>query len=54
MVLKFQKKCIFLQFFADLSKKSKSIESIDIYASEGSRYALSESSIVYYAKIFEL
>ena len=49
MVLKLSKKCIFLQFYADLSEKSKSIEAIYIYASERSLYALSENGIVYYA-----
>ena len=39
----------FLQFCPDLSKKSKSIKAIYIYAAEGSRYALSENGIVYYA-----
>ena len=43
------KKCIFLQFRADFSKKSKSIKTIYIYASESSRCALSENGIVYYA-----
>ena len=49
VVLKLSKKVHFLQYCADLSKKSKSIESIYIYASERSRYALSENVIVYYA-----
>ena len=49
MVLKLSKKCIFLQFYPDLSEKSKSIEAIYIYASERSLYALSENGIVYYA-----
>ena len=39
----------FLQYCADLSKKSKSFKAIYIYASERSRYALSENGIVYYA-----
>ena len=38
-----------LQFCADLSKKSKSIKAIYIYASEKSSYALSEIDVVYYA-----
>ena len=42
----------FLQFGADLSKKSKSIKAIYIYASERSRYALSENGIVYYAMTY--
>ena len=49
MVLKLAKKVHFLQFCADLSKKSESIEAIYIYPSERSRYAFSENSIVYYA-----
>ena len=49
MVLKLSKKVHFLQFCADLSKKSKSIKAIYIYASERSRYALSENGIVYCA-----
>ena len=48
-VLKLSKKMHFLQFCADLSKKSKSIKAIYIYASERSRYTLSENRIVYYA-----
>ena len=38
MVLKLSKKVYFLRFYADLSKKSKSIKAIYIYTSEGSRY----------------
>ena len=49
MVLKMSKKLHFLQFCADLSKKSKSIKASYIYATERSRYAVSENSIVYYA-----
>ena len=49
MVLKLSKKVHFLQFCADLSKKCKSIKDIYIYASERSRYTLSENGIVYYA-----
>ena len=48
MVLKLSKKVRFLQFCADLSKKSRSIKAIYIYAFERSRYALSENGIVYY------
>ena len=47
MVLKLSKKVHFLQFCADLSKKSKSIQAIYIYVSERSQYALSENGIVY-------
>ena len=43
----------FLQFGADLlSKKPKSIKAIYIYASESSRYALSEIGVVYYAMTY--
>ena len=52
MVLKISKKVHFLQYCADLSKKSKSIEAVYIYASERSRYALSENGIVYFAMIY--
>ena len=38
----------FLQFCAELSKKSKSVEAIYIYASESSFNALSENCIAYY------
>ena len=50
MVLKLSKKVHFLQFYADLCKKSKSIKAIYIYASERSRYAFSVNGIVYYAR----
>ena len=49
MVLKLSKKVLFLQFSADLSKKFKSVQVIYINASERSRYALSENSLVYYS-----
>ena len=52
MVLKLSKKVYFLQFCADHSKKSKSIKAIYIYASERSRYVLSENGIVYYAMTY--
>ena len=54
MVLELPKKSVFffLQFCADLSKKSKSIKEIYIYASQRSRYALSENDIVYYAMTY--
>ena len=47
MVLKLSKKVHFLQFCADLSKKSKSVKAIYIYASESSHYTLSENDMVY-------
>ena len=49
MVLNLSKMVHFLQFGADLSKKSTSIKGIYIYESESSRYALSENGFVYYA-----
>ena len=52
LVLKLSNKVHFLQFCAELSKKSKSIKAIYIYASERSRYALSENGIVYYAMTY--
>ena len=47
MALKLSKKVHFLQFCADLSKKSKSVKAIYIYASESSHYTLSENAMVY-------
>ena len=47
MVCKLSKKVQFLQFCADLSKKSKSVKAIYIYASESSHYTLSENAMVY-------
>ena len=49
MVLKWSKRVQFLQFCADLRKKSKSIKAIYVYASERSRFVLSENGIVYCA-----
>ena len=48
MVPKLSKKVHFLQFCADLSKKSKSVKAIYIYACESSRYTLSENGMVYW------
>ena len=48
MVCNLSKKVHFLQFCADLSKKSKSIKAIYIYASN----ALSENDVVYYAMTY--
>ena len=53
MVLKLSKKVLFLQFSADLSKKFKSVQVIYINASERSRHALSENSLVYYSMTAE-
>ena len=47
MVLKLSEKVQFLQFCADHSQKFMSIKGIYIYASERSRYALSENGSVY-------
>ena len=52
MVLNLSKKEDFLQFCAGLSKKSKSVKAIYVYASERSSYALSENGIVYYAMTY--
>ena len=52
MVLKLSKKVQFLQFCADLSKKSKSIKATSMYASERSRCELSENGIVYCAMTY--
>ena len=49
MVLKLSKIVSFLQFFADISKKSKAVIAIYVYASESSRFALLENGISYYA-----
>ena len=47
IVLKLSEKVHFLQFCADHSQKFTSIKGIYIYASERSRYALSENGSVY-------
>ena len=47
MVCKLSKKVHFLQFSADLLKKSKSIKAIYIYASESSLSTLSGNGMVY-------
>ena len=48
LVCKLSKKVYFLQFCAaNLSKKSKSVKAIYIYASESSHYLLSENAMVY-------
>ena len=52
IVLKLSKKVHFLQFCADLSKKSTPIKAIYKYASKRSRYTLSENGIVYYAMTY--
>ena len=47
MVFKLSKNGHFLQFCADLSKKSKSLKAICIYASESSHYTLSVNAMFY-------
>ena len=44
---KLPKKLYFLEFCADLSKKSRSVKAFYIYASESSHYTLSENDMVY-------
>ena len=51
MVLKLPKIVLFLQFFADVSKKSKIVIAIYVYTSESSGFAHLENSIGYYAMI---
>ena len=50
MVLKLSKKCIFCNFV--LTSGRNLIQAIYIYASERSRYTLSENGIVYYAMTY--
>ena len=52
MVLKLSKQVHFLKFCSGISKKSKSIKEIYIYASERPGYARSENDIVYYAMTY--
>ena len=52
MVLKVSEKVNFLQFCADLSKKSKYIKVVFIYVSERSCRAPSENGIACYAMIY--
>ena len=53
IVLKLSKKVHFFGICADLGKKCKSIKAINMYASNKSRYALSENGIVYYALLLQ-
>ena len=48
MVFELSKKVHFLQFWADLSKKSKSIKVIYMHSSERSRHAPSGNGLVHY------
>ena len=49
MVLKLSKTVSFLQFFADVSEKSKTIIAIYVYASKSSHFAFLENGVCYYA-----
>ena len=49
MILKLSKQVHFFNFVLTSAIKSKYVKAIYIYASERSRYALSENVIVYYA-----
>ena len=51
MVLKLLKIVSFLQFFADISKKSKADIAIYVYASESFRFAFLENGVGYYVMI---
>ena len=55
MVLKLCKQlCPFCIFFADVSKKSKVVKAIYVYASKSYRLPLLENDIGYYAMTFSL
>ena len=54
MSLKLTKIVYFLQFFADISKKPKTVKAIYVYASESSRFALLENGVGCYAMIYSL
>ena len=43
-----------MQFFADISKISKTVKAIYVYASESSRFAFLENGVGYYALIYSL
>ena len=47
MVLKLSKIVSFLQFFADVTKKSEAVIAIYVYTSESSYFALLENGIGY-------
>ena len=51
MVLKLSKIVSFLHFFADISKKSKTVIAIYVYASGSSRFGLLENGVGCYAMI---
>ena len=50
-VLKLSKIVSFLQFFANISKKSESVIAIYVYASESSCFTLLKNGVCYYAMI---
>ena len=54
MVLKLSKIVSFLQFFADVSKESKAIIAMYVYASGSSCFALLENGVGYYAMNYSL
>ena len=51
MVLQLTKIVSFLQLFADISKKSKAVIAIYVYATESSHFVLLENGAGYYAMI---
>ena len=51
MVLKLSKIATYLQFLADVSKKSKAVIAFYVYVSESSRFTLLENGIGSYAMI---
>ena len=54
MVLKLSKIVSFLQYVADVSKKSKAVIAIYVHASESSCFALLENGVGCYAKTYSL
>ena len=51
MVIKLSKIVSFLQVFTDISKESKAVIAIYVYASQSSHFALLENGVDYYAMI---
>ena len=54
MVLKLSETVSFLQFFANVRKKSKAVITIYLYASESSCFTLLENDVGYYAIVYSL
>ena len=54
MVLKLSKIVSFLHLFAAVSKKSKAVIAVYVYAFESSRFTLLENGIGYYAMTYSL